>query len=244
MMVQENQVSDEIITRVIDFCHRNLSYDTEVYNYLSKVRGLTDDTIRRFKIGAFPRNVEYIAKYIDAWDLASVGVYYFKEGKKYSKFSYNRVILPIYDVHNRSVALMGRCLINEEKQKDLGIHKYDNTKFPKGGHLFGLNLAKEAIRKKGYATVVEGNFDVVSAHQCGLTNVIASSGSWLTKRQVRLLARYAPEIHLAFDNDEAGQIATRRVLKKDLPEGVVFKVKKIPEPYKDLDEYLRNKNGK
>lgn len=239
--MKEEPATSETLQRVIDFCHRHLSEDSEVYNYLSKDRDLSDETIRKFKLGAFPRNIYYLGKHIDAWDLSVAGIFQYRNGHNYSKFVHNNVIVPIFDVHGRPISVIGRCLLDEGKQKELGVHKYDNTVFSKGAHLFGLNEAKESIREQGYAVIVEGNFDVITAHQHGMTNVVATSGSWFTKRQARLLSRYTPTVHLMFDNDAMGHKATTRVLSRMPLPGLEMLGKSIPDPYKDLDQYFRER---
>lgn len=233
----------EILAKVIDFCHEYLIQDKEVYGYLKKVRKLSDETISEFKLGAFPRNIYHVIRDIDPWELQLAGIMWNDQETEMltPRFLHNRVMIPIYDVHQRPISLIGRSLLTDEKRAELGVHKYTNTKFSKGSCLFGLNAAKDHIRRKNEAIVVEGNFDVITAHQNGLKNVVASSGSWFTPHQFNLLSRYTNNISISFDNDKEGQRAAERILKRNIPNDVIIKQKDIPEPFKDLDEYFKAK---
>lgn len=241
-MIEESERKPEVLSKVIDFCHQTVAEDREVYSYLRNSRKLTDDTIAKFKLGAFPKNPLILTKWlkgIDAWDLVLAGVLQHQDGKNYSKFSYNRVIIPIYDAYGRPIAITGRTLLDKDECKSLRVNKYDGTKFSKGSCLFGLNVVKKDIRKNNAVLVVEGNFDVISAYQSGIKGVVGAGGSWLTKKQIRILSRYTNRIFLCLDNDEAGRMATERTLARPPPKGVSLYKKDLSEKYKDLDEYLQ-----
>ncbi len=103
--------------------------------------------------------------------------------------------------------------------------------------LYGLDKAKVDIKKKG-AVFVEGQVDVLTAYQSGITNVVASSGTALTAAQLRIISRYTKEIIFCFDSDEAGMAATSRALDLTNQFDLEVKVLVLPDKYKDLDEYL------
>lgn len=235
-----DQQKSEILTKIIDFCHSYLSDDKIARKYLEDERQLQGPTIEKFKLGAFPSNLFTAVKAIGANELHMAGLLKYKDGKEFSKFVFNRIIIPVYDVHNRPLAIMGRTLLSKERMELLGVNKYDNTSFKKSSCLFGLNLAKHSIREKDEAIVVEGNLDVIMAHQHGLTNVVATSCASLSKNQFLLLSRYTPKITVMFDNDEAGKAGMELAVKKyGSKDGVVVEQKQLPNAVKDLDEFFR-----
>jgi len=113
--------------------------------------------------------------------------------------------------------------------------------YDKSRVIFGLNKARQEIKAKDLAVMVEGQMDVIACHQAGMKNVVASSGTALTEEQVKLLKRYSANINMAFDSDEAGQNAAKRGIGVAIKEGLNVKVIKIPEGKgKDADECLKN----
>ncbi len=153
----------------------------------------------------------------------------------YDRFR-GRLMFPIADVHGNIVGFTGRILVNDPNQP-----KYMNTPetpvYRKSAILYGLDKAKAEIRKSGLVVIVEGNMDVVSSHQAGITNVVASSGTALTSEQLNLIKRFTTNVAIAFDQDAAGGAATLRGL--DLARQQEFAIKLIslpPEAGKDPDE--------
>lgn len=220
-------------------CNSNLYVgNNPILKYLHS-RGISDHTITKFKIGGFPTDCELVSKFMGQGAAFKLGIISRDEGGKlYSRFTDNGVIVPIYDEYGKSIAIIGRYLYSEKKRERAGIAKYINTSFKKGNCLFGLNLAIDSIRRKNKVYVVEGNFDVMTAFQHGLTNVVATSGTMLTRQQIIMLARYTDDIKILFDNDEAGQISANKAVRKY--QGLGLKIEKIelPKDVKDLDEYF------
>lgn len=225
---------------IIDVCHRNLSNDDEVYSYLSKERRLSDETISKFRLGAFPSNLRNIVDNVDTETLKQLKIAWVSpfDGKGICKFRDNyRFIAPIYDPYGNPLGIMGRYLGTEAEREKLGIHKYDNSDYPKHTVLFGLHLAKSHIREKDKVLVVEGLLDVIKCHQNGIYNVVATGGAFIRLEHIVQLARYTSQIYLGFDNDEAGTKAVERGLKLARP-GITLLEKRVPKKYKDIDEYL------
>ncbi|MBI4653045.1 DNA primase [Candidatus Kuenenbacteria bacterium] len=156
--------------------------------------------------------------------------------KIYDRFR-NRLMFPICDVHENVIGFSGRIL---EDKKDEA--KYINTPqtliYNKSQVLYGLNKAKQEIRKENLAVMVEGNMDVISSHQAGIKNVIACSGTALTLEQIKLLKRYSFNLALAFDIDPAGQKATKRGIDNAWQQEMNIKIIKLPEG-KDPDECIK-----
>lgn len=163
-----------------------------------------------------------------------------ESGYLYDKFK-NRFMFPIFDVMNRVVAFGGRTLLDNETMKAQKVPKYvnspENLIYTKGRHLYGLNVAKKSNEKMKRILVVEGYMDVISPHQAGITNVVASLGTALTEGQGRLLRQYSEEVVLSYDSDEAGQKAIQRGLEVMQSLGVSAKVLQM-ENAKDPDEYV------
>lgn len=234
--------------RVIELCHGNIySNNHSVRKYLYE-RGITDETIRKFKLGAFPDSAQSMIGLLGRSVAYKIGVVKFEERDGYeykvpvSKFTTHKLIIPIYNEHGEPIALMGRCIMSEKEREEMRLEKYNNTFYKKGSSLYGLSTNKECIRESGLAYVVEGNFDVIMAYQNGMRNVVAASGSWLTKNQVLSIARYTPNIKLLFDNDEAGQKAISSSMQKyrDI-KGLSVSRGNLPEGIHDLDDFFRKR---
>ena len=163
-----------------------------------------------------------------------------EKGYMYDKFK-NRFMFPIFDVRKRLIAFGGRTLESSEVMKANGIPKYvnspENLIYSKGKHLYGLNVAKSSNEKMKRLLVVEGYMDVISPHQAGITNVVASLGTALTEQQGRLLRQYANEVVLSYDSDAAGQKAMQRGIEIMQSLGVPVRILKM-EGAKDPDEYV------
>jgi DNA primase len=231
---------------IINECQNALHTDDEVYNYLSRTRLLTDDIIRKFRLGAFPRNLKYIVNNVDAEILKQLKIAWVSQydGSGICKFrDHYRFVAPIYDAYGRAIGLMGRYLGTEAEREALGIHKYDNSDYPKHTTLYGLHLAKEHIRLKNKALVVEGILDVIKCHQHGIDTAVATAGAFIKLEHLAQLARYTSDIYLGFDNDEAGSKAIQRAMDLKRP-GINLIEKRVPKKYKDIDEYLTEKYNK
>lgn len=208
-------------------------------------RGLTPETLERFGIGYAPTSWEALTRRLIgrgftndellAAGLASPS----SRGGVIDKFR-GRIIIPIRDASARAVGLGGRIMPGAEGPKYLNSPA--GPLFDKSRTLYGLDLAKAAIRREKLTVIVEGYTDVMAAHQAGFANVVASLGTALTKGQIELATRYADGIALAYDVDLAGEAATQRGLLEELgPDQSVSKVRVVRIPAgKDPDELIRN----
>jgi DNA primase len=155
----------------------------------------------------------------------------------YDRFR-NRLMFPIFDIRGRVIAFSGRALDNSEPKY---LNSPDTPIYRKGDTLFGLNLAKDQIKKEKFVVLVEGNVDVVSVYQGDILNVAAPLGTALTIAQCKLLARFADTIVLAFDADPAGEAAAERSAEIIRSQGMKVKVVSFKDA-KDPDELIRQ-NG-
>ncbi|MCA1570424.1 MAG: DNA primase [Chloroflexi bacterium] len=209
--------------------------------YLAE-RGLSEATLERFAVGYAPNNWEAMTKrlrgkgFSDA-DLIGAGLASpSTRGGVYDRFR-GRIIIPIRDASGRAIGLGGRIMPGAEGPKYLNSPA--TPLFDKSRTLYGIDLAKGAIRREKLAVLVEGYTDVMAAHQAGFGNVVASLGTALTHGQVELANRYADAVALAYDVDLAGETATQRGLLEELGP-VISKVRVIRIPAgKDPDELIR-----
>lgn len=212
--------------------------------YLAE-RGFTAETIERFGIGYAPSSWDALTRRLTSRgftneELTSSGLASpSNRGGVVDKFR-GRIIIPIRDASGRAVGLGGRIMPGAEGPKYLNSPA--GPLFDKSRTLYGLDLARTAIRKEKLTVIVEGYTDVMAAHQAGFTNVVASLGTALTRGQIELATRYADGIALAYDVDLAGEAATQRGLLEELgPDQSVSKVRVVRIPAgKDPDELIRN----
>jgi DNA primase len=184
--------------RACDYFQRCLQVYEPAKEYLKK-RGLKKKTIEEFRLGYAPERTKTLPMFKD------------------------RVIFPISDSQARVVAFTARTLKQDDKVAKY-INSPDSLIYKKSLILYGFDRAKEEIKKKDFAVLVEGNMDLILSHQAGIKNVVASSGSALSKEQLRLLKRLSNNLYLCFDMDEAGQRATQRTIDLAIEEEMNIKV--------------------
>jgi DNA primase catalytic core len=156
---------------------------------------------------------------------------------RHSSLENHNLIMPYRDVYGNVIALVGRTVLGDEERQTLNIPKYKNTSFDKGSHLFGLYEAKESIIRNNTVYVVEGQFDCITAHDKGMTNVVALGSSNMTFEQFALLTRYTNNLFILLDNDLAGRQGTERILKFYSKYANIHR-SILPKGYKDIDEFL------
>ncbi|MDU4882175.1 DNA primase [uncultured Clostridium sp.] len=208
-------------------------------------RGIKEETIKKFGLGfandSWNSLMFYLRKkgindtLLEEAGLISVNK---EKGSKYDRFR-NRVIFPVFDYQGRVIGFGGRVL---DDSKPKYLNSPETLVFQKGTNLYGLNFALKHNMSERYFVIVEGYMDLISLHQYGITNVVASLGTALTINQARLLKRYADKVIISYDADMAGQMATLRGLEILRTAGFDVRVLNIPQG-KDPDEYVRS-NGK
>src|SRR2546429_6783001 len=151
-------------------------------------------------------------------------------------FFAERLVIPIRDERGSVLAFTARTVRQDEPKKY--INSPDSPTYIKGRVIFGLDLARDEIARKGNAVLVEGQFDVITAHQFAVANAVASSGTALTEDQVRLLKRFTDELLLVFDSDRAGRAAMRKAATLEAAHGMRTRVVTMPDA-KDPDAFLR-----
>jgi DNA primase len=207
-----------------------------------KERGFSNETIRKFELGYSPDQWEaftsraqkdgYQALYLEETGLSVKR----DNGTMYDRYR-GRVMFPIHSFTGRVIAFGGRTL-----KSDKSVPKYVNSPeseiYHKSNVLYGLYFAKKAIRDEDNCYLVEGYADVLSVHQAGIENVVASSGTSLTVEQIRLIGRFTKNVTILYDGDAAGIKASLRGLDMILEEGLNVKVVLFPDGH-DPDSYVR-----
>lgn len=211
-------------------------------------RGLRDDIIKKFQLGFSPEDREALAQearakgYEDKFMVNTGLCIKTPEGKMFDRYA-GRVIFPVHTISGRVVAFGGRTLLSKEEQKRRSIGKYVNSPesdiYSKKKELYGLYQAKSSIAKNDRVYLVEGYLDVISMHQSGVENVVASSGTSLTKEQVRLIHRFTSNVTVLYDGDAAGIHAALRGVDMLLAEGLSIKVLLLPDG-EDPDSFAQS----
>lgn len=206
-----------------------------------KERGFTDDTIRDFQLGYSPdewgalTDVALKAGYqLDF--LEKTGLTIVKEDKKFDRFK-GRVMFPIHSMSGRVLGFGGRILTQDKKAAKY-MNSPESEIYNKSKVLYGLYQAKQSIAKEDNCFLVEGYTDVIQMHQCGVTNVVSSSGTALTPEQIRLIRRLTSNITVLFDGDAAGLRASLRGIDLILEAGMNVRVCSFPEG-EDPDSFAR-----
>jgi DNA primase len=207
--------------------------------YIAK-RGFTEPTVKEFQLGYSANSWEELKKYLLERDytekeMLDAGLIIEAEDKKTHDRFRDKLMFPILDVRGRVTGFGGRAL-------DDSLPKYTNSPqtplFDKSGTLYGINLAKDAIREQDTAVIVEGYMDVITAYQNGFKNAVASMGTAVTERQVSILKRLTKNLSLALDADAAGEEAMLRTVGYENSLDAEIKVIILPGG-KDPDDVIK-----
>lgn len=201
-------------------------------------RELTEETIRSFGLGYASQHNDALYRYLKEKgytdeQMKESGLVTLKETGVYDKF-WNRVMFPIMDVNNHVIGFGGRVMGDGEPKY---LNSPETKIFEKSRNMYGLNVARRT--KESYILVCEGYMDVISMHQAGFTNAVASLGTAFTEQHGTLLRRYTEEVILCYDNDGAGRKAILRAAPILKGAGLRVKVLNLT-PYKDPDEFMKN----
>jgi DNA primase len=221
------------------YFQQTLLSNTHAQEYIFKKRGMNKAVVQDFRIGYAPDNGTALTVFLKkkgytATDLKDAGLV----NRFGTDLFRGRMVVPLMDGTGQVLGFTGRIIVDDPKAP-----KYLNTPqtllYDKSRHVFGLSQAKEAIRANDYAVVVEGNLDVVSSHQAGVKQVVASAGTAITEHHLRTLSRLSENIRLAFDGDKAGLAATERSLPIGQAVGVALTIVSLPDGAKDPDELIQ-----
>lgn len=207
--------------------------------YVFKTRGLNKRVVQDFMIGYAPDNGNALTNTLlkrgfSKKEIAEAGL-----ANRYGGDMFRgRMMVPLMDAAGQVIGFTGRILGDVPNAP-----KYLNTPqtlvYDKSRHIFALSQAKEAIRKEGYAVMVEGNLDVVSSHQAGVKQTVATAGTAMTEHHLRAIKRLTGDVRLAYDGDKAGIAATERAIAIATQVGLDLTVITLPDDAKDPDELIQ-----
>lgn len=229
----------EVNKKAASFYYYQLRQESgkQAYDYL-KNRALSDETMKAFGLGYSSKYSDSLYRYLKEKGysdqiLKEAGLFTFDERQGMRDKFWNRVMFPIMDVNNRVIGFGGRVM-GDAKPKYL--NSPETKIFDKSRNLYGLNIARKT--RKNYLIICEGYMDVISMHQAGFTNAVASLGTALTSGHASLMRRYTKEVLLTYDSDEAGQKAALRGIPILREAGICPRIVNL-SPYKDPDEFIK-----
>jgi DNA primase len=221
------------------YYQQSLVKNKHALEYVFEKRKLTKKIVTDFRIGYAPSNGDALVQFLlkkgfTRQELSQAGLTNQYGGDLFR----GRMTVPLMDSVGQVIGFTGRIIVDDKKSP-----KYLNTPqtllYDKGRHVFGLSQAKESIRTHDYSVIVEGNLDVVSSHQVGINQVVATAGTAMTEHHLRALVRLSSRIKLAFDGDKAGLAATERSIPIAQNVGVDLSIISLPDGVKDPDELIQ-----
>ncbi len=232
----------EALELATNYYQHSLLKNQHALEYVFKKRGLNKQVVQDFRIGYAPSTGDALSTFLlkkgfTKQELTDAGLTSQRYGGLSDMFR-GRMMVPLMDGQGQVLGFTARLLVDNPKAP-----KYLNTPqtllYDKGRHIFGLHQAKEAIRQNDYAVIVEGNLDVVSSHQAGVKQVVATAGTALTEHHLKALSRLSAHIRLAFDADKAGLAATERAIPIAQAVGAQLSIISLPDEAKDPDELIQ-----
>lgn len=231
----------EALELATKFYQKQLAANRPALEYLLKERAFKKETVLAWRFGYAPNTGHALTDFLTKQGFTTdetkrAGLTVLRAGRPSDMFR-GRIMIPLCDASGSVVGFTARLLADQADAP-----KYINTPqtivYDKSRQVFGLHLAKEAIRKRGFVVVAEGNLDVVASWQAGVTNVVASAGTAMTEQHLRTLKRFTGDIRLSFDSDRAGIAATERVIPLAQRAEVALRIINVPDA-KDPDELIR-----
>ena len=245
----------DVLEQAASFYEDQLIKSSKAQSYI-KTRGFNTETVTKFRFGYAPSSWEAFAQYCQSHKISIqtatlAGLILTRpipewlkektkteETEKLGDFFADRLLIPLSDPGGKIIGFTGRVLSSRDKGG-----KYINSKqtvvYNKSKHVFGYFQAKDAIRKEGYALVVEGNLDVVACHQAGWSQTVAAGGTALTLDHLKIISRLTSDVRLAFDGDSAGVSAMERSIIMAVQAKVNLSVIDLPLG-SDPDDLLRS----
>lgn len=245
---EENDGLYRVLAEATDFWANNLADNQAGLDYLKK-RGLTNETIKNFRVGFADNDWQSLSKHLLARGFSSeeiigAGLALPSRNKNtvgvpfYDRFR-SRIMFPIFDSAGRPVAFSGR-IFGIESNEGKYVNSPQTKLYDKSKILYGFDRAKVAIRREGSAVLVEGQMDLILSHQAGVENAVAVSGTALSEYHLNIIKRLAPEIIMAFDRDIAGLAASKRAIDMALSTGFEVKAASLPKDEDPADLILKS----
>jgi DNA primase len=226
----------ELAAKYFQFC---LTKNKTVMQYVFYKRNMNKKTVENFRIGYAPQSGDALKNFLkkrgfsqkemdDAGLLNQYGGDLFR----------GRMTIPLMDANGRVIGFTARIL-KEDKNSPKYLNTPETILYNKGRHIFGLSQAKDTIRRTEFVVVVEGNMDVISSHQAGVCQAVATAGTAMTEMHLKSFARMTKDIRLAYDGDEAGIRAAERAISMASKFGIYLSVIDDYHGCKDADELIQ-----
>ncbi|MBF1031066.1 MAG: DNA primase [Candidatus Nanosynbacter sp.] len=222
------------------YFQQSLLRSQQAIEYVFKQRGLSRQTVQDFQIGYAPDSGTALLAALEKRGFTKREINDAGLLNRYGKDLFRgRMMIPLMDQGGQVIGFTGRIIGSVPNAP-----KYLNTPqtllYDKGRHIFALSQAKEAIRKSGFVVMVEGNLDVVSSHQAGVAQTVATAGTSMTENHLKAVKRLTSDIRLCYDSDKAGVAATERAIELASHEGVELTIISLPDGAKDPDELIKS----
>ncbi|MDB5179879.1 MAG: dnaG [Candidatus Saccharibacteria bacterium] len=230
----------EILELATQYYQQSLLKNQHAVEYVFGKRKLSKAIVQSFRIGYAPSTGDALVNFLkmkkftqkEAQDAGLLNRY---NGDLFR----GRMMVPLMDGSGRVIGFTARILNDNEPNAPKYLNTPETMLYNKGRHVFGLSQAKEAIRRDDYAVIVEGNLDVVSSHQVGVSQVVATAGTAMTESHLKALVRLTPNARLAFDGDAAGLAATERAIPIAQSVGIDLTIISLSDGAKDPDELIQ-----
>lgn len=222
------------------YFQQSLLRSQQAIEYVFKQRGLSRQTVQDFQIGYAPDSGTALLAALEKRGFTKREINDAGLLNRYGKDLFRgRMMIPLMDQGGQVIGFTGRIIGSVPNAP-----KYLNTPqtllYDKGRHIFALSQAKEAIRKSGFVVMVEGNLDVVSSHQAGVAQTVATAGTSMTENHLKAVKRLTSDVRLCYDGDKAGVAATERAIELASHEGVELTIISLPDGAKDPDELIKS----
>lgn len=225
-----------------NFYQHMLVRNKEALNYVFKNRKLSKEIVQEFKIGFAPNTQKMLTNFLLKKGFAMSDI---RDAGLLNRFGgdifRNRMVIALQDSGGSPVGFTGR-IIKDEPNAPKYLNTPQTLLYDKSSNIFGLSQAKNEIRKAGFVVVVEGNMDVISSHQAGVKNVVATAGTAMTVHHLKALSRFSNDVRLCFDSDQAGISATERAISLGQQAGVELSIITLNQSAgeaKDPDELIQ-----
>ena len=225
-----------------NFYQHMLVRNKEALNYVFKNRKLSKEIVQEFKIGFAPNTQKMLTNFLLKKGFAMSDI---RDAGLLNRFGgdifRNRMVITLQDSGGSPVGFTGR-IIKDEPNAPKYLNTPQTLLYDKSSNIFGLSQAKNEIRKAGFVVVVEGNMDVISSHQAGVKNVVATAGTAMTVHHLKALGRFSNDVRLCFDSDQAGISATERAISLGQQAGVELSIITLNQSVgeaKDPDELIQ-----
>jgi DNA primase len=225
-----------------NFYQHMLVRNKEALNYVFKNRKLSKEIVQEFKIGFAPNSQKILTNFLLKKGFAMSDI---RDAGLLNRFGgdifRNRMVIALQDSGGSPVGFTGR-IIKDEPNAPKYLNTPQTLLYDKSSNIFGLSQAKNEIRKAGFVVVVEGNMDVISSHQAGVKNVVATAGTAMTVHHLKALGRFSNDVRLCFDSDQAGISATERAISLSQQAGVELSIITLNQSAgeaKDPDELIQ-----